>query len=98
MRLSTESRSVRWAALTAVWAVVAILLSLHALAVRDHLAEVDQKGLRGQASTNTPFEMPYLPGAVDAQEWVQHALLLIDGHQVQLRHTDIDNAPFGRDV
>src|SRR5690349_5193985 len=80
------------------WAVVAALLVPHMLAVRDHLSYVGSLGLRGKAEASTPFKMPYPDGDVDAQEWVQHAYDLLNGHQLQLRHTDIDNAPVGREV
>ncbi len=84
--------------MSAAWLVIALLLVLHAGAVRDHLAVVGQRGLRGQAAAPTPYKMAYLPHAVDAQVWVRFARSLLDGHDIQLRHTNIDNTPYGRDV
>ena len=98
MQLSSESRRVRWAAMSAVWLVAALLLFLHAAAMRDYLSLVGQGGLRGQATAQTPLKMAYPAGEADAQVWVEHALALLERHELRLRHTTIDNAPGGRDV
>lgn len=98
MGLTQESRQTRWRTLVIAWTIVVALLVPHMLAVRDHLSYVGSLGLRGQPQATTPFTMPYPDGDVDAQEWVQHAYDLLNGHALQLRHTDIDNAPMGREV
>jgi hypothetical protein len=36
--------------------------------------------------------------APDAQVWIRHGLSLDEGDALRLRHTDIDNAPMGREV
>lgn len=84
--------------MTLMWLAIGVQLWMHASAVRDHLAVVNERGLRSKPSATTPFTMPYLPAGIDAQEWVMHAASLLDSHALQLRHTDIDNAPAGREV
>ena len=98
MRLSSERRTVRWGILATTWAFAALLLMLHTLAVRDYLSLAEHAGLRGAARPNTPLQQPYFSFASDAQTWVQHAIALTEGHELQLRHTTIDNAPLGREV
>jgi tetratricopeptide (TPR) repeat protein len=98
MRLSKERRRVTWSVLGGLWLFAALLLALHAAAMRDHLTLVGRRGLRGAASAQTPLKAAYPPGSIDTQVWMRHALALLDRHDVRLRHTDIDNAPFGREV
>ncbi len=98
MRLSSENTRTRWIALCTVWLVIAVLLALHTRAVGDRLAAVGQRGLRGEPSAPTPYKLAHLPSTIDAQVWVRYARSLLDGHDVRLRHTNIDNAPDGREV
>jgi tetratricopeptide (TPR) repeat protein len=98
MQLSSESRRARWTIMGSVWLVVAVLLFLHAVATRDYLAIVGQAGLRNHESAASPLKMAYPAGEADAQVWVEHALALLEGHDLRLRHTTIDNAPLGREV
>lgn len=98
MRLSHERRPVRWGILVATWALAAVLLCFHALAIRDYLALADRAGLRGAPRASTPLQQPYLSFASDAQTWVQHAIALTEGDDLRLRYTTIDNAPKGREV
>ncbi len=98
MQLSNESYRTRWLVLVGVWTLAAILLFLQARLMRDYISIVDQLGLRGAATASTPLKEAYPAFAADAQTWVRHALALLEGNQVQLRATTIDNAPFGREV
>src|SRR5471032_3003397 len=98
MQLSNETYKTRWMVLVVTWAVVAWSLYAQAFIVRDYLAIVSQLGLRGAAEASTPLKQPYPAFAADAQTWVRHALALEEGKDIQLRHTDIDNAPDGREV
>ena len=84
--------------LAAAWLVAALLLFSDASATRDYLTMVGRLGLRGEAHATTPLAQMYPEFASDAQTWVRHALSLIEGDSVRLRHTLIDNAPAGRDV
>ena len=98
MRLSTESLRTRWLVLLAAWALAAGLLFLHASIVRDYLALVTNMGARPEGRAATPLQAAYPGFAIDAQTWVRHALSLLEGDDVRLRFTTIDNAPFGREV
>ena len=98
MRLSHESAAVRRVALAAAWLVAALILFSHALAVRDYLDLAGRLGLRGAVESPTPLKQAYPAFATDAHMWVRHALALLEGGSLRLRHTDVDNAPEGRDV
>lgn len=84
--------------LALAWALAALLLFSDARTVRDYLALTGSLGLRGEAQARTPLAQTYPEFAADAQTWVRHALSLLEGHGLRLRHTDIDNAPSGREV
>src|SRR3954468_3964343 len=95
MVLTRESPRIRWAIMGATWILVALLAAWHSRATKDYVALLDSVGHPAQA---TPLQRP-LPGSFsDAQTWVRFALSLQEGGGWQLRHTDIDNAPYGRDV
>ena len=98
MQLSSESYRTRWLILVIMWTLTATLLFLQASRVRDYLTIVGQLGLRGAPAATTPLQQGYPAFAADAQTWVRHALSLLEGEQVQLRWTTIDNAPDGREV
>ncbi len=98
MRLSHESETTRRLAIVAVCLLAAWLLTMHARSVRDYLNLVGQLGLRGQVEAPTPLKMIFPTFATDAQVWVRHSLSLLEGHELRLRHTDIDNALEGREV
>ncbi len=98
MRLSYESRRWRVAVLVPLWIVLAALLAGHARGVRDYLAVSGSLGLRGSPEATTPLGATYPGFASDAQTWVRHALALLEGRDIRLRHTTIDNAPWGREV
>lgn len=84
--------------LVLAWAFAALLLFHDARNVRDYLALSSALGLRGNAQATTPLTQTYPYFALDAQTWVRHALSLTEGNGPRLRHTDIDNAPYGREV
>ncbi|HUL55376.1 MAG TPA: hypothetical protein VLT60_00165 [Usitatibacter sp.] len=98
MRLSHESAAARRVALAAAWLLAAILLAWHAATVRDYLDLAGRMGLRGAAQSPTPLKQIYPAFAADAQTWVRYSLSLLEGDSIRLRHTDIDNAPDGREV
>lgn len=98
MRLTTEASGRRWMILSAVWVALSMIVFVHAIIVRDYLSVVGSLGIRPGATVTTPLKQAYPAFAADAQTWVRHALSLSEGKQVRLRHTDIDNAPQGREV
>ena len=98
MQLSHESYRVRWFVLVGAWALAAFMLFHQAGLVQDYLGIVGQLGLRGAPVASTPLKQAYPAFAADAEVWVRHALALIEGPDLRLRHTMIDNAPGGREV
>ena len=82
----------------ATWVAIAAVLCVNTLAVRDYLDVVGRIGRASSAAASIPRHQAYLVGGVDSQVWVRHAQSLLDGNGPQLRHTDIDNAPYGREV
>lgn len=98
MQLSQESYRTRWLLLVVLWTICGFALFRQASLVRGHLDSVSQLGLRGAPAASTPLKQPYPPFAADAHVWVRHALALLEGPDLRLRHTVIDNAPNGREV
>jgi len=98
MRLSAESPCTRWSIMAGVWALVAGLLLLHTLAVRDYLALIDTQGLRGAPASITPLRHTVPLIYADAQQWVRNALDLQETGGARVRFTHADNAPHGREV
>jgi tetratricopeptide (TPR) repeat protein len=96
VQLSVERGTHRWLILSLVWILVACLATLDSLAVRDYVALIDASGT--VAADSLPFVRPVPADYADAQTWVRYAIALDSGAPWQLRHTDIDNAPSGRDV
>ena len=84
--------------LALAWALAAYLLFTDARNVRDYLTLASNLGLRGEAEAPTPLRQVFPAFAPDAQVWIRHALSLEEGRGLRLRHTDIDNAPMGREV
>jgi tetratricopeptide (TPR) repeat protein len=84
--------------LVVVWTLVAVALWQQARMVDDYLSIAGRLGLRGAPASSAPMQQIYPAFAADAQMWVRHALSLADGKGPQLRFTDIDNAPEGREV
>ena len=98
MQLSHESYRTRWLVLVAAWTLAAFTLFHQTTLVRDYLEIVGQLGLRGATTASTPLRQAYPAFAADGEVWVRHALSLLEGHDVRLRYTTIDNAPNGREV
>ncbi|MBL9200561.1 MAG: tetratricopeptide repeat protein [Opitutaceae bacterium] len=98
MQLTLESYRVRWVALVACWAVAAAALLHQAGILRDYLDMTSGLGLRGQPTAVTPFKQIYPVFAADALVWVRHSAALVEGNELRLRKTSIDNAPAGREV
>ncbi len=98
MQLSHESYRTRWIVLVCAWALSATILGLQSMLVSEYLFLAKNLGMRGAAAVNTPMQEAYPAFAADGQTWVRHALSLLEGDQIQLRHTTIDNAPLGREV
>jgi len=84
--------------LALAWALAAFVLFQDARNVRDYLELSSALGVRAEAKISTPLFQTYPASALDAQTWVRHALSLSEGNGPRLRHTDIDNAPYGREV
>lgn len=98
MRLSSENYQTKWLVLVIAWTLAAILQVLTVRTIRDYLTITGQLGLRGASAANTPLQQAMPAFAADGQTWVRHALALTEGKSLQLRHTNIDNAPNGREV
>lgn len=98
MKLSHESVALRWAVLIPAWLILGALIAAHAIYLERYLGVANGLGLRGAANAGTPLQAAYPGFAADAQTWVRHALTLLEGDQIRLRWTDIDNAPHGREV
>jgi tRNA A-37 threonylcarbamoyl transferase component Bud32 len=96
-RASHEPRRRGWI-LVAVWMLAGALLWVQARLVDQYLNDAGRLGRRGAADVATPLRQIFPAFAADAQIWVRHALALTEGNTLQLRHTDIDNAPQGREV
>lgn len=97
MQLTQESYRTRWLVLVLVWSVVGAVLWQQARLVDQYLNIAGGLGTRTPA-TVTPLRQIYPAFAADAQMWVRHALSLTEGNGPQLRFTNIDNAPDGREV
>src|ERR1043166_2691953 len=87
-----------WVVLIATWITIAGLLVAHVGAVRDYLSFTGRLGLRGRGAPSTPLTHTSFSVAADGQTWIRLALEMGDRSTVRLRHTDIDDAPLGRDV
>lgn len=97
MLFTRESRRARWSIMIAVWAFVAGLALWHTLVTREYVAMLNGLGRNG-ANAETPLRR-IAPGAfVDSHAWVRYALACQEGAPWQVRFTDTDNAPQGREV
>jgi tetratricopeptide (TPR) repeat protein len=97
MQLSSESYRVRWFILVITWILAALFMVGHTLLVREYLKLETDLGAR-PVMAPTPLNQMYPAFGADAEVWVRHALALIEGQDVRLRYTTIDNAPLGREV
>lgn len=98
MKVTQESRPVRRRILFATWAVCALLIGLHTLALRDYADLLAHRGLRGAREADTPLQLVLPAGHADAQMWVRHALAGEAAGQWRVRESRVDNAPAGREV
>lgn len=98
MQLTHENRRTRWRWLLGAWILVGALAGFHTVLVRDYVALLDSMGLAGAVAPETPLSRPCPTAFADAQMWVRHALRLSETDAWRIRHTDVDNAPFGREV
>ena len=87
-----------WTIMTVAWALVATLLLSDALLLRDYNALIDAQGLRGAPVSATPLRHTVPLLYADAQTWVLNTLDLVEQGGTRVRFTQVDNAPFGREV
>jgi hypothetical protein len=85
----------------AAWAaavlVSTVFLFFYAGLLKDYLDRVTATRLHGETLT-VPLQQVPQGFAADGETWIRHAIALTEGHSLRLRETDIDNAPFGREV
>lgn len=98
MRLSHENRRTTWTVMSLAWLLLGTVIFLQTQLVVDYLDLATGFGLRGAPGYMTPYGQAYPAFAADAQVWVRHAMNLLEGDELRLRHTMIDNAPTGREV
>lgn len=108
MHHAPDASPQRCLGLILVWLLIAGLLFVHALSFREYVGRIDQLAFAGagtlrqdparRAGADTPLQHVVPTSFSDAQMWVRHALALADGAGPQLRWTDTDNAPYGREV
>lgn len=98
MQLTIESYRTRWIALVTCWSLAAAAVLHQASIIRDYLDMAGGLGLRGQPTAATPLKQIYPVFAADALVWVRHSAALMEGDDLRLRKTTIDNAPAGREV
>jgi tetratricopeptide (TPR) repeat protein len=97
MEVTRESPPVRWLILAVVWAFVTTLAVWHTQAMRGYVGLLDKVGTPAAADA-TPLRRPLPTSFADAQAWVRYALACDETGAWQLRYTDIDNAPRGREL
>jgi hypothetical protein len=95
-RLSDERVGARWIILSCVWLVVLALALADTFAMRDYVAMLDDSGTL--PADVLPLHRPVPAPYADAQTWTRLALASDTSGAWQIRHTDIDNAPAGREV
>jgi len=91
---STGSWAARWACLGLAWVLIGVIAALDTLAERDYVDMVSGSGTVSTEVLPLQRSSPYQ----DTYTWTRYALALQEGAGWRLRHTDIDNAPTGRDV
>jgi hypothetical protein len=94
LRLSEERPTIRWAVLAVVWLLIAALVVTETFAVRDYIALLDDSG--NLPTTSIPMHRTLAAQYSDVQQWTRLALEHDGGWQV--RFTQLDNAPNGREV
>ena len=96
LHLSAERASARWLILIVTWSILAILVIAESGAMREYVAMLD-------ASSTLPDDSLSLHRAApadyaDAYTWTRLAVAAEEGAPWQTRWTNIDNAPYGREV
>ncbi|HEY9227617.1 MAG TPA: hypothetical protein VIP11_13260, partial [Gemmatimonadaceae bacterium] len=82
--------------LPACWLIILAVATADVLATRDYVAMLDESSTL--PADSLPFQRDSPAEYGDTRTWVRYAVSLGGTTQWQLRRTDIDNAPFGRDV
>ncbi len=77
--------------------VSTLFLFFHAALVHNYLDRVTSTRLHGETLT-VPLQQVPQGFALDGETWTRHAIALTEGHSLRLRETDLDNAPYGREV
>jgi tetratricopeptide (TPR) repeat protein len=98
MHVTSESPRARWIGLICAWIVVGTLGYLHNAAYREYIDLLDRSGRNTTALRAPTIAAHRVSLASDTQMWVRHAIALTQGSGPQLRHTHVDNAPYGREV
>lgn len=86
---------VRW--LSAVLLLVIAALGAHAWIVAMHAERTASLG-RDDVRISLPYQLTRPEFTVDGHMWIRHSVNLTKGEGPQLRSTQIDNAPHGREV
>lgn len=98
MLLTRETSRTRWLVLGATWVVLATFLAFHVQQIRGYIGLLDSMCRRGATQLSTPLQLPTPTMFADAQTWTRHALGVLETNDWRVRHTQIDNAPIGREV
>ena len=87
-----------WLWLPLVWLLCLALAAAHVVVVRDYLGFLN--GVASLPGDTATARLPHLlPGtSADTMMWVHHARAVGENGTWRVRHTAIDNAPFGREV
>lgn len=84
------------AILITTWVLLAVAVVTTTVSIKEHLQQVSALDETAR-SADLPTSV-YVPGNIDGRAWFRHAEAVLDGKAFRIRHTDIDNAPAGRDV
>lgn len=98
MSFTRETPRTRWLILSAAWVVLAGALVYHTLQLKDYIRLLDALCRRGQTELTTPLQQTIPTMFADAQTWTRHSLALLETDAWRIRETQIDNAPYGREV
>ncbi len=79
------------------WALAALLVTRHTLAMRDYVTLLDNAAPR-IPPISTPHRHIIPTNYADTQTWVRYALTFDEGAPWRVRYTYNDNAPAGRAV
>jgi tetratricopeptide (TPR) repeat protein len=96
MDIASRKCLLAWLGLGLVWTFCAFALIKFTRATESYLRCISN--ISSTAENKTPLRTPTFNFAADAQTWTRYALQLEEEGHFQLRHTQIDNAPVGREV